>query len=189
MGFTGARGECRCHRPNAPPQSIACSRRCRAATCAACWPGAKPSSSRLPTCSTRPASASATSISRPQSFISLIMPVDDLCVARSRPGRKRRHVRDSARARRRRVAGARRGAGRGIRVADGRRALPPRTRTQPGAATRDRPLCLRPVDPARADGGLHALPRGRGAARPLAADDPGPRARGQPSTSRRNSWP
>ena len=50
--------------------------------------------------------------------------------------------------------------------------------TQPGAATRDRPLCLRAHEPARADGGLHALPRGRGAACPLAADDPGSRAHG-----------
>ena len=45
------------------------------------------------------------------------------CVPRSRPDWKRRHVRDSAGARRGRLAGARSGAGRGICVTNGRRDL------------------------------------------------------------------
>src|SRR6185312_1746729 len=64
-------------------------------------------------------------------------------------------------------------AGRGIGVADERTVLPPRTAAQPCAAAPDRPLRLRPFEPACANRGLYALPCGRGTACALAADDAG----------------
>ena len=44
-------------------------------------------------------------------------------------------------------------------------------------ATQDRQVCLRPVESTRANGSLHALPRGRGSIGALAADDAGPGVR------------
>ena len=66
-----------CHRPNGPPQPIACSRRCRAATGADCWPAARVVDLAFAdVLYTSPARRSATSISPRSGFISLIMPVD-----------------------------------------------------------------------------------------------------------------
>ena len=70
-----------------------------------------------------------------------------LVLARSRPGRKRRHVRHSARSRRRRLARACRSSRQRSRVAHGRRALPARVEARAGAGTRARPLCLCPARP------------------------------------------
>ena len=79
------------------------------------------------------------------SFISLIMPVDGNAVPRSRAGRQTKACsgfRSRSASTCRRCAPSFRARG---RTADGRRALRARTRAQPGAASRDRPLCLRPL--------------------------------------------
>ena len=97
---------------------------------------------------------------------------------RSGPGRRRRHGGNAARAGRRDVAAAGARPGRRPVAADGRRRLPPRARPQRGPAAPAQPLPLRAHDPARAGGGVHAVPPRRGPARALAADDAGPGALG-----------
>lgn len=79
--------------------------------------------------------------------------------SRGRADWKRRNVRNSARAPGRRVARARGCSGCGVRAMHECRVVSPRTRTQSVAATRDRPLRVRPCKPDRTDGWLHALPR------------------------------
>ncbi len=79
--------------------------------------------------------------------------------SRGRADWKRRNVRNSARAPGRRVARARGCSGCGVRAMHEAVSFRRDTRTQSVAATRDRPLRVRPCKPDRTDGWLHALPR------------------------------
>ena len=160
-----------------------------AATCAGSWTDAKRSSSRSPTCSIAPGSASAHVYFPTASFISLIMPVDE--AASLEVGL----VGDEG------MFGAPLALGVDVSpvraVVQGAGAACGWTRHRSCAnssaarrcSARSTAMSIVQLSQLAQTAALHALPRRRGAACPLAADDPGSRARERPSMSRRSSWP